>query len=464
MGLPAHIDRALEALGYEPRGVGTGGDDMAAHIEDWWGLYTASASWYDRTETSAGRKWRTRRMTLHPARRVCREWASLILDDDGTRISAPDDETADGLLSEWVAATGFLPLAQRALERGFALGTAAIVLGFDVRDGEVVAIRPRRCDARNLIPLTWDESGITELAVLTRINRRGHPLDQLQVISHDGTYRIVTRLFDGKGREVSDDGVIDEFDTGTDAAPFAVISPALDNVCVEGTPLGQSVFADAVDAIKAVDTAWDSIQREVEATKVKVFMTDDLLDNIDGEVLPMSPDSTVIRKLAGNGSQQMLEVFAPAIRIEELRRALDTALAELGETTGFDKRYFAFDGTAGIRTATEVISDNSAVWRTLRKHEVALAPQLSGLMTCMLECSRVHMGAAIGDSPTVTIDFDDSIITDTNTERQLALSEIAAMPEVKELKRRYLVRFLGMTEEDAAVAVPDSVTVTDGGW
>ena len=40
--------------------------------------------------------------------------------------------------------------------------------------------------------------------------------------------------------------------------------PAVDNTLVNMSPYGQSVFADAIDAVQAVDVAFDSLINEVD--------------------------------------------------------------------------------------------------------------------------------------------------------------------------------------------------------
>lgn len=447
--LPSCVKEALRDMGHEPD------DSMRAQACEWWEWYTAKADWYDRDEQVDGRRFKVRRATLHPARRVCREWASAILDDDGTKVAA-DDEGVDEMLADWVASTRFIPTAQRALERAFGVGTGALALWFDVvvdDDGtRSVEVRARRYDARMVLPLSWDDDGVTECAFVTRAYVDGRAAHQLQVHERDnGTYHVRTRMFDERsGDEIRPDWVLDDFDTGSELPTFAILRPAVDNVYAEGTYMGQSVFADAVDAIKGVDNAFDSMQREIDATKVKVFMSEDLFDltTVDGEVraVPMSPDNTVITKIGTTPGGEMYEVFSPDIRTAALAEALNVALSELGDLTGFGQDYFRYDRAGGLRTATEVSADNSAFMRNIRKHENELRPQLERLLAALLACQRALNGWPVPEGCAVTVDFDDSIIQDTASEKAQMLSEVSAgiVP-----RWMYLQRFYAMTEEEA---------------
>ncbi|MBR1827933.1 MAG: phage portal protein [Atopobiaceae bacterium] len=450
MGMPQSVLDALKQMGYQPDST------MRKTIEGWWNWYTANASWYDSTQDIDGRTFRVRRHTLHPARRVCEEWASIILDDDGTKLGT-DVESVTDLLDAWAGETRFVSIAQRCLGRAFGVGTGALALWFDVQADGTVDIRARSYDARMILPLSWDDNGVTECAFVTRAYVDGIEVNQLQVhelSDETSTYHVITRMFDAdKGKEVRRDGIIEDFDTLSDSPTFAILRPAIDNVYAEGTYMGQALIADAIDAIKGVDGAYDSLIREIDATKVKVFMSDELFDmqtDPTGKMrpVPMSPENTVIRKVSDAGISHMYEVYSPAIRSAQLIESLNAALSQMGSLTGFGPDYFRFDKSGGLRTATEVASDNSVLMRNIRKHENELRPQLEGLLSALLACQRQLNPStwSVPEGCDVTVDFDDSIIQDTASEKAQMQAEVAQgiVPAWK-----YLVRFYGMGEEEA---------------
>lgn len=65
------------------------------------------------------------------------------------------------------------------------------------------------------------------------------------------TYRIVTGCFDDEGRKIEPEGICAEYDTGCPFLTFAIVKPAIENTRVDMSPYGQSIFADAIDAIQA---------------------------------------------------------------------------------------------------------------------------------------------------------------------------------------------------------------------
>ena len=134
----------------------------------------------------------------------------------------------------------------------------------------------------------------------------------------------------------------------------------------------------------------------------------------------------------------------------------------MGELCGFGQQYFALDKSGGMKTATEVTADNSALMRNVRKHENVLRGAIQRVVTSLLNCARIHCGAAIEeDFGAVMVQFDDSVITDTQTEKNMALAEIAALG-VPALKQRYLMEWHGFSEQEAAEAVPSAAVVDEG--
>lgn len=450
--VPACVGEWLRGMGYVPY------ESMRADVARWWEWYTARAAWYERgrVDWSTGEP-RVRKVRVHsirPARRVCREWASLMF-DEGTAFAA-EGPRANAWLAGWADSVGLLPLGQRCVERAFALGTGALALSVDLpaEESRPASLRLRRYDARMVLPLSWDEEGVTECAFATRASVGGRPVTQAVLHRLDpgtGTYHVLPAFFDAEGRRVRPAGFVDDLDTLQALPTFCVVRPAVDNLVADVSPMGQSVFEDAADAIRAVDEAFDSLVRELGVTKPRVFMSDELLAPVGGrdgrprlEALP--PEETVIRAVPGTTGSDLIKTFQPDIRTQALRQALDTALAELGDLTGFGQNYFTLDKQGGLKTATEVSADSSALMRNLRKHEAAVGASLSQLLTAACSVATSLLGEDAGDAGRVRVTWDDSIIEDTPAEKAQFMAELASGVSAP---WEYRARFKG---EDEATA------------
>ena len=116
------------------------------------------------------------RRSIHPAMRVCKEWGSLLLNEEVKVVC--EDQKATEWIDGFFSNTRFMAQAQDTVVRAFGLGTGAWALRLDLDRKKV---RIRHYDARMVIPLTWDEDGVTECAFVTRAFYRGRAIDQLQM-------------------------------------------------------------------------------------------------------------------------------------------------------------------------------------------------------------------------------------------------------------------------------------------
>ena len=254
------------------------------------------------------------------------------------------DQKATDWISSFFSSTNFMAQAQATVVRAFGLGTGAWALWVDLDRKKV---RIRHYDARMVKPLTWNEDGITECAFVTRAFYRGKAVGQLQMrlkgsagfsadlsqsspsssshglsnglltMDDEETYKVVTVCFDREGNELSPVGVAPVFDTGCPFPTFGIVKPAVTNTRVDTSPCGQSVFADAIDAVQAVDLTFDALVSEIDISKMRVFLSDVLFDcEKSGNKTISIPfgkqDCTVFRKVMS--TEDTIQKFAPALR------------------------------------------------------------------------------------------------------------------------------------------------------
>jgi len=510
--VPEHVREYLRSLGFVlPI------EAMEQYIREWHAWMSATGDFYDYKDSDGfGRIYEVHRRSIHPAMRVCQEWGSLLLNDK-TQVVCENQACTDWL-SEFLASTGFMPAAQATVVKAFGMGTGAWALWVDA---DARKARIRHYDARMVIPLSWDEEGVSECAFVTRVFYRGKAFDQLQMhlreglgvdggswaspsepspstlsqsptggfgapssqssSSHGntsrskwslsqaspskssvspgkeggqhflnpqnvdvvppgasspstspshgsaGTYKIVTVLFDEDGNIIEPAGVCAEYDTGSPFPTFSLVKPAVDNTRVDMSPYGQSVFADAIDAIQAVDVAFDALVTEVDISKMRLFLSDVMFDKESSGTgkkvtIPFGKnDCTVFRKIMS--TEDMIQEFAPALRTGSQAEAFRIALQMLGDLTGFGIQYFDFDNSGYVKTATEVSSDNSQLMRNIARHEHALERSMAGICRSLMSVYR-SLGESIPDEGSVHVTFDDSIVTDTAAEKRISMAEV----------------------------------------
>ncbi len=175
----------------------------------------------------------------------------------------------------------------------------------------------------------------------------------------------------------------------------------------------------------------------------------------NGEAV-FDPQDTVFYELPedyfkNSESKEALHEVNMELRIEEHSQAINDDLTYLSMKCGFGTDRYKFE-SGGVKTATEVISENSDMYRSLQKHELVLERVLVQLIQTII---RAGIGIGIpglDESTAVTIAFDDSIIEDKTTERQNDRQDVAmgAMTLAE-----YRSKWYGETVEEAQKKLPE---------
>lgn len=468
-GAYSYATEWLGTLGYRPD------TRMGEVIAGYWGWYTAKNDWYDYSVTRNGSLFRVSRETLHPAALAAEAWSDLLMNEK-LDISSDDPAMAqviaDHLPRFGVAQAGFVALA-------FALGTGAWALSVSgvsddgmANPGAEVFIEDY--DAARVLPLTWSDDGCTQCAFVSRVEIGGRDYDRCQAhVLLGGTYHILTQLFDVRThRMVWPDGVAADLDTRSEFPTFALVRPAVPNPHFTCCAMGASVFDKGVSAIKATDEALTSLLVHMRVGRPKLFVSDTMIKKVvkkgagGSEVVELAAfgeaDDVVFRTSPADEGADPLRVVQPNLRAAENEEAINAGLKMLSITCGLGDNYWEWDHKGGLKTATEVVSDSSMLARTLRKHQNALEASIRALVRGVAGVCRGVCGTAVNPEVPVSVDFDDSVITDSQTDRNMALTEIS-MLGVPALKRRYLAEWCGFTEKEAAEAVPDAAADIDPG-
>ena len=103
------------------------------------------------------------------------------------------------------------------------------------------------------------------------------------------------------------------------------------------------------------------------------------------------------------------------LRTNEFNAGVQDMLNVLSTKCGFGENHYKFD-RGSISTATQIISENSSLFRTVKKHEIILESVLVNLCRTILRMANAYLGMSFDEDVEISIDFDDSIIEDKETE------------------------------------------------
>ena len=124
-----------------------------------------------------------------------------------------------------------------------------------------------------------------------------------------------------------------------------------------------------------------------------------------------------------------------SLRFEEHIGSINADLNYLSAGVGLGQNYYSFD-SAGLKTATEVVSENSDTYRTKVHHQIIIKDVLYDLIksVCFLEGI---------ETKNINIVFDDSIIEDKNAEIERGLKLLDKNLISKET---FMTKYLGYDE------------------
>lgn len=192
------------------------------------------------------------------------------------------------------------------------------------------------------------------------------------------------------------------------------------------SPLGVSCFSRAQDAsgnialLRQADEIYSSLVWEFESGKRRLFV-DALAFERDSEGKPKLPDRDLYRTLRTSGSigggQEMFEVFSPEFREASIKSGLDAVLKKIEFAVGFANGTIS-DPQAVALTATEIKSSQQRTYATITDVQKSISTALTQLVYAMDVYATIYNLAPRGTYQ-ITYDFDDSIITDKEAQREL---------------------------------------------
>lgn len=410
-----NLRECLRKMGFQT--VGDGAYQRIALHGAW---YAGKVDSFHRYRQYNGKKSVVRtRATLGMAKKVCEDWANLLLNEKVAIVA--EGKRENQRLQKILEANGFRVRANRLLEMVFALGTGAFVERRGTNGVEIDCVR-----ADCIFPITWRGGRITECAFGSRAVVDGRESICLQVhVLRGGTYRVMNALFDAKTRRrrALTGGVPEVFETGSCEPLFQIITPNIVNNADVDSPLGISVFANALDVLRGIDLVYDSYQNEFRLGKKRILVPAGMAQLCSDKtgMRPVFDDNDTEFYAMPDSSLTDLREIDMKLRTAEHSEGLAQQLDLLSELCGLGTHRYTQSATA-LKTATEVISDKSAMFQTLKKHELVLEDALRAM-------ARTVLRLDCGRDARISVDFDDSIIEDRGGEfdQRMRLVAIGAM-------------------------------------
>ncbi len=402
-----------------------------------------------------GHKVKRERRSLQMAKKVCEDWADLLFDEKVKMTLSNEDDNK--ILQELIKKLNLMVLVNRGVEKSFALGTGALVLSvqkiktdgtvLDVSNAEVFA---EFVEAQKIYPLSWNNEEITECAFVTYKTEKGkkYAYISMHILNEDSNYVIKNykfRLNNKQLEPMEDETILEEFDTHSNLKWFSIIKPNICNNLDTDTPFGISVYANSIYTLMNIDNIYDTKDLEVTLGRRRTFVSEDMMTYDDGnQTLVFDPNDISVYTLPkGFNKDMMIQSDNDDLRTDKMIADLDSELNVLSSKVGFGNERYKFD-KGDIQTATGVISANSDMFRTIKKHELVLENSIVNFLLALIYACRTFTAINFKENPEIKIDFDDSIIEDKGAEQLRAQTEVS---QGLRSKKDYMENIRGLSAE-----------------
>ncbi len=455
------IDK-LKQLGYA-----TVPEEFYTKVQEWKSWYVGDVKGFHRYKVRNGTSMvRCKRYTLNMGKKIPEDWANLLMNEK-VKITL-EGQKEQAFVDRVFTENNFLVKANEMQEKAFALGTVAFiprVVGMEAKEtgpvpGSARGIVMDYVTVEHIWPLAWQNGIITECAFDSIVTVNGEQYCYLQIHHKvNGLYDIENRLYKYRNNNVDTEVGLTSVPnfkrvprvvhTGSDRRRFVIDRPNIANN-FDDSPLGISIYANSIDVLKGADVAYDSYVNEFVLGKKRIMVKPSAMKYLDGEPVFDSDDLAyyVLPEDVSDGA--VITPIDMTLRTQEHNTGIQDQLNLLSSKCGFGETYYRFDG-GSITTATQVISENSTMFRTIKKHEIILEQVLVELCRIILRLGNASMNAGLNEDIEISVDFDDSIIEDKATDfsRDMQLLQAGIMNDWE-----FRAKWMNESPDEAKKALP----------
>lgn len=403
--------------------------------------------------------------SLNVSKVVARKLSKLVF-NDGCDISV-DNEEADKFLQEVFNDNKFRKNFGEELEAGYAIGGLALRPYVDTKTGN---IKISYCRADTFYPLVSNTNDISEAAIATVTQQtEGQKTVYYTLLEfhewEDGTYWIRNELY--RSEEQNQVGVkislksLEKYKDlqeevampGFSRPLFVYIKLAGKNNFDLNSPLSLGVIDNAKRQLIDINEKYDEFMWEIEEAKRKILASDHFFKVRYGEdgnpIKRFDSKTSVYQRLKSD--EPYIDEFSPSLRSTEFIASINFILRIVELQTGFSSGTFSFDGQS-VKTATEIISENSETFSTRSDNVLIVEEALKELITTIFELAGAYKLYSGTTEVGINIDFDDGVFQ-SQDEKADYYSKLVIAGLTSKLNA--IQKLTGVTEKEAIKLVYD---------
>lgn len=388
-------------------------------IDKWQRIYHDEPDWRQTAKGGLFSRGKRQLLRLNMAKVLCDSLSALTFSEQcEITLDSPEYQA---YIDDTLTANGFWKQLPELLSKAYAMGGGVLkcyLSGGKPRIDYITADR--------FVPVSWDGSGVHS-GILSGTYTKGsdyyHLLEFMQPVRSE--FKLFKADSDAElGRECPLAEMFPDLQNTVvyegGKPVFAYFRPFVSNNSDYDVPLGMSVYANCTDTLRALDTVFDSFQREFILGKKRIIVPSSCiqttLDPDSGEIVRYfdADDEAFIALRHEDGENLKITDNTTELRIEQHVSAINAYLNILCMQTGLSAGTFSFDVQQGMKTATEIISQESKTARTVKNNKNLLTEAIETVVHALIQLG-VMSGAVSQQEYSVTVGWNDNIIIDDNT-------------------------------------------------
>lgn len=288
----------------------------------------------------------------------------------------------------------------------------------------------------------------------------------------DGVYAISNRCYIGEtendmNKRISIDktpwaGLLEDVAIeNVDRPLYGVLqTPHANNIDID-SPLSLPIFADAVEEFKDLDIAYSRNAKEILDSKRTLLLDSDRMIPTGRKIDDIVRDSKatleamglpdMVKNVYGDGTNTFYQEINPTLNTDVRLSGINALLSQIGYKCGFSNGYFVFNESTGIQTATGVEAEQQRTIQFIKDVRDKLENCMNGVIAALNVFADLYELAPLGEYE-VAYDFGD--ITYNREEDRARWYSYANSGKIPFWY--YLVKFEGMTEEEAKAMVEEA--------
>lgn len=430
--------------------------------------YGYDAKFHKYSVYNSGQEVELSKLSLGMAKKVCEDWANLLMNEK-TDIVIPNGKD---LLDYILEREDFWTKGNEAVEKSFALGNGAFVLRLENAKideaGKIwkdtnTELKIDFINATKIRPITFKNGDITECAFVNEgTNEATISLHLLE----DGQY-IIKDIILKRGVNGFQLEQVATLYTGSNIKWFSWIKPRKANNIDINSPLGVSIYSDAIDNLKIIDNIFDGFNNEYQLGKKRIMVASeavkiDVTEGVPKKVFDTN-DVVYYNIPQGKDGKPIIQDINSELRSQAYIDGLNNQLSIFGSKCGLGESYYKFDAMSArpvqTATASKLMAQN--LYRSINKQEVMIRKMLIGLTKAIIYVNNTWTNmptiAEVQDQD-IQIQLDDAISMDKESERERDLADVGAKIMSK---KTFLMKWYLMSEEEADAYIHENLLLLD---